>query len=365
MKGVSSTLVMLEQIERRHELLTMKSDLALVDTRLSTVEKELVKRSEGGEGGKGGSRDKKKKKKQNILPDQTEEEILKELSNMIGMKKIKQHIHLYLATVNKRSKLIEILKIIADDPKHKKVRKRIKKALAEQPTLHMVLTGSPGTGKTTVARIIAKLLQCTWGENVDFKTLRLTNLKGQYIGESAHLVKKALKPRKGFKKIVVFIDEAYQLNCRGAHGKEDSFNQEIKAALCEEAEDNRDSKCIILAGYTDEMRDLLDSNPGLRTRFPNIFTCPDYNRKQLYKIGMLSLKRCGHSFTTGANKAFRDLISKGMNGRDVRNLVERLISVASAKTNAIDIEEIPHSELDSFVEGLLTITKKDVKSLKK
>jgi len=254
-------------------------------------------------------------------------------------------------------------KTIQDALKARELLPRIRKALDEQPTLHIVLTGSPGTGKTTVARIIAKMLQCTWGEEVDFKTLRLTDLKAKYTGQTAHLTRKALTPSDGYNKLVAFIDEAYQLNCKGNNKKEDSFSQEIKATLCEEAEDNRDSKCIILAGYSDEMKDLLESNPGLCSRFPNVFHCPDYNADELHQIGLLALERTGHEFESKAKEAFRSLLNDEMNGREVRTIIERIMNKAATRMQKSKIYETNDPSIDdclAFGESMLCILEEDV-----
>ena len=121
--------------------------------------------------------------------------------------------------------------------------------------------------------------------------------------------------------------------------------------------------CIILAGYSAEMDEMLESNPGLRSRFPNVFRCPDYDVDELFQIGLLTLERAGHSFDESGAEAFRSLIAPEMNGRDVRTLLERLMKVAAfrADQDTIDIgDNATLAECVQFAEKMLIITADDV-----
>lgn len=319
-----------------------------------------------------------------VMGSEAEAAVWAELDAMIGMDEIKAHMRLYMDQMKKRQTLVALLEKLETLAKNtrgyddedtvdldsfealraQELLPRMRKALDDLPGMHMVLTGSPGTGKTTVARIVAKLLQHMWGEKVEFKVLRLADLKAKFLGQTPHLVREALTPSRGYTHLVVFVDEAYQLNTGRWCGDSDSYNQEIKAAFCEELEDNRGNKCVIFAGYTNEMRELMDSNPGLRSRFPNVFHCPDYNTDELYKIGSVLLERNGHAFGEGAAEAFRKSITEDMNGRDVRTLLERAQRNAAARSKTIDVDGSSIDACLDYVETALMITVQDMLTVK-
>lgn len=143
---------------------------------------------------------------------------------------------------------------------------------------HMIFTGNPGTGKTTIARIVAKYLKAigilSSGQLVEVSR---ADLVGRYVGHTAPLTKKIIESAIGG---VLFIDEAYSLY----RGNDDSFGLECIDTLVKGIEDHRDNLVVILAGYTKEMNDFLESNSGLKSRFPNIIEFSNYTAQELYLI---------------------------------------------------------------------------------
>lgn len=146
------------------------------------------------------------------------------------------------------------------------------------PTLHMCFTGNPGTGKTTVARMIGQIFEKEKIlSNGTFVEVHGRDLVGKYVGWTAKEVKKIVEKAKGG---VLFIDEAYSLNSNDSG----SFADEAIATLIKEMEDNRDDLCVILAGYQDEMAGLIKRNPGFESRIQFYIDFPNYNEDELYQI---------------------------------------------------------------------------------
>ena len=154
--------------------------------------------------------------------------------------------------------------------------------------MHMIFTGNPGTGKTTIARIVAKYLKAlgilSSGQLIEVSR---SNLVGMYVGQTAQLTGEAIKSALGG---VLFIDEAYSL-CRN---KQDIFGLEAVDALVKGIEDNRDNLVVILAGYIQEMTDFIENNPGLKSRFPNVIEFPDYSSEEMYQIALIAVKGKGY-----------------------------------------------------------------------
>ena len=194
-------------------------------------------------------------------------------------------------------------------------------------SMHMIFTGNPGTGKTTIARLVSKYLKAigvlSGGQLVE---VTRADLVGRYVGHTAPLTTKVLKSAVGG---VLFIDEAYSLY----RGKEDSFGLEAIDTLVKGMEDHRDDLIVILAGYSDEMQQFLTANSGLKSRFPNIIEFPDYTGEELLAIARLQAKGKGYVidescdtnlllyFNTVQMTRARD----AGNGRLARNKVEQAI----------------------------------------
>lgn len=197
----------------------------------------------------------------------------------------------------------------------------------EAMTLHMIFTGHPGTGKTTVARVLGRLFQSlgllSRGHLVEVER---ADLVGEYIGHTAVRTREVIHRALGG---VLFIDEAYSL----ARGGEKDFGKEAIDCLVKAAEDHRRELLIILAGYPEEMEWFLVQNSGLRSRFPICITFPDYSGPELYRIAEQMLAEREYRLTPDAASYLRRRLEglgivlggESGNARAVRNLVERAI----------------------------------------
>ena len=199
----------------------------------------------------------------------------------------------------------------------------------ESPSLHMVFSGSPGTGKTTVARIAGRLFREMGAiEKGHVVEVERADLVGEYVGHTAQRTREQIKKAQGG---VLFVDEAYSL----ARGGEKDFGKEAIDALVKAMEDKRDSFVLILAGYSDEMERFLRSNPGLRSRFPFIIEFKDYTTDELVAIADLMVSEREYILTQGARSHLRSLLSKdGVghgNARSVRNIVERAFRIQAVR----------------------------------
>jgi len=210
-------------------------------------------------------------------------------------------------------------------------------------SMHMIFTGNPGTGKTTIARIVAKYLKAIGVlSSGQLREVSRSDLVGQYVGQTAKLTTDLVASAVGG---VLFIDEAYAL-CRDKH---DSFGLEAIDALVKGIEDHRDDLVVILAGYSDEMEAFLKTNPGLKSRFPNVIHFEDYTPEEMYEIAGITAKSKGYCIADACRTpllaAFERKQIKGRNdggnGRLVRNMVEAAILKQSqriAKDNTQDLE---------------------------
>ena len=199
-------------------------------------------------------------------------------------------------------------------------------------SMHMIFTGNPGTGKTTIARLVSKYLKAigvlSGGQLVE---VTRGDLVGKYVGHTAPLTMQVIKSAIGG---VLFIDEAYSLY----RGPDDSFGLEAIDTLVKGMEDNREDLVVILAGYTREMEVFLTANSGLKSRFPNIIEFPDYTGDELLRIAELTAGGKGYVLDEEAKSALLDYfcVIQAMesrdsgNGRLARNVIESAI-LAQAK----------------------------------
>lgn len=193
--------------------------------------------------------------------------------------------------------------------------------------LHMVFKGNPGTGKTTVARILGKMMAelqvLPKGHLIEVER---ADLVGEFIGHTAQKTREQLKKAMGG---ILFIDEAYSL----ARGGEKDFGKEAIDTLVKAMEDHKNELILILAGYEKEMEKFLRTNPGLRSRFPIHLQFPDYTTDELLEIAVRMVQERQYQFTAGSldylRRYLQEQIDAGKanfsNARLVRNLIERAI----------------------------------------
>jgi stage V sporulation protein K len=209
-------------------------------------------------------------------------------------------------------------------------RERVLRGLAAEPTvLHMVFKGNPGTGKTTVARILGRILRSAGvlqkGHLVECER---ADLVGEYIGHTAQKTREQVKRAVGG---ILFVDEGYSL----ARGGERDFGKEAIDTLVKAMEDHKNDLVLILAGYRAEMQRFLESNPGLQSRFPIHIDFPDFTLDELMEIADRMLERRQYTLTSEARQVIRlELLRHRLrpigdentgNARLVRNIIERAI----------------------------------------
>jgi probable Rubsico expression protein CbbX len=195
----------------------------------------------------------------------------------------------------------------------------------ERPTLHMSFTGHPGTGKTTVAMRMAKILhRLGYLRRGHLVVATRDDLVGQYVGHTAPKTKEILKKAMGG---VLFIDEAYYLY---RPENERDYGQEAVEMLLQAMENQREDLVVILAGYQDRMATFFQYNPGFRSRVAHHISFPNYGLPELVKIAELMLHEQNYSFDEESRQAFVEYIGLRMrqpqfaNARSVRNALDRL-----------------------------------------
>ncbi|QFG26891.1 CbbX protein [Actinomadura sp. WMMB 499] len=193
-----------------------------------------------------------------------------------------------------------------------------------RPNLHMCFTGSPGTGKTSVAVRLAELLhRLGYVRTGHLVSVTRDDLVGQYVGHTAPKTKEVLKRAMGG---VLFIDEAYYLY--RAENERD-YGQEAIEILLQVMENQRDDLVVVLAGYKDRMDSFFASNPGMSSRIAHHIDFPDYEPGELEAIGRLLMRREGYGLAPEAEPVFREYLDRRRarprfaNARSVRNAIER------------------------------------------
>ena len=251
--------------------------------------------------------------------------VKRELNDVIGLKAVKD----YVLNIEENLKVQNL--------------RQAKGLKAADISMHMIFTGNPGTGKTTIARIVAKYLKAIGVlSSGQLREVSRADLVGQYVGQTAQLTNEVIRSSIGG---VLFIDEAYSL-CRD---KNDNFGLEAIDALVKGMEDNRDDLVVILAGYEKEMGEFLKSNSGLKSRFPNVVNFEDYTPAEMYGISLITAKSKGYRIDEECEEGLLKLFEKSQikgkndsgNGRLVRNVVEAAILQQSkriAKDNDTDLE---------------------------
>ena len=219
-------------------------------------------------------------------------------------------------------------------------------------SLHMVFSGNPGTGKTTIARIMSRVYRSlgvlSKGQLVEVDR---SGLVAGYVGQTAAKTTKVIESALGG---VLFIDEAYSLTSKS----ENDFGTEAIDTLLKAMEDHRDDLIVIVAGYDGLMDDFVHSNPGLESRFNRFLHFDDYNVDEMMQILDLRLKKGQYTLDDGAQAAARDYIEAANtssisfgNARGVRNIFERMLVEQANRLSA---------EPNVTKEALMTITEADV-----
>lgn len=246
---------------------------------------------------------------------------MEELEALVGLGKIKSKMKDYLNAVRLAGR-------------------RMERGLpTNMPRLHMAFLGNPGTGKTTVAEIIGRVF-ASWGILSGGRVIRTekSQMVGQYIGETEFKMRNLLARAHGN---ILFIDEAYQL----VEGGEKDYGRIVMNSLLTELGKDNQDMVVILAGYTAPMKQLLESNGGIESRFPNVFNFEDYTTDELVEIGKLMIRRQGFTLTAGAEANLRTIIEEESekpsprfgNGRFVSNLLQNeILATLGARTSSLE-----------------------------
>jgi Cdc6-like AAA superfamily ATPase len=244
---------------------------------------------------------------EDLPPARPLEEVMAELDRLVGLDGVKQEVHLVTDLLS-----VQRLRSERGLPEHESSR-------------HLVFTGNPGTGKTTVARLLAEVYRALGvvarGHLVEVDRSRLV---AGFVGQTAPRVVAAFdEADEG----VLLIDEAYAL----ARGNEGDFGKEAIDTLVKLVEDRRDRVVVIVAGYPEEMEGFIDTNPGLRSRFPRTIHFPDYTDEELVRIVLSTADKAGYRFPPEAVTKVKAWFEaqprvKGFgNGRTARNLFEEVV----------------------------------------
>ena len=295
----------------------------------------------------GGSRPQGVAKEETVKPapeakkeekEKTLDELMAELDSLIGLDGVKREVR----------SLINLIKV-------RKMRRQHDLKVMDM-SFHMVFTGNPGTGKTTVARLVAKIYKqlgfLSQGQLIETDR---SGLVAGYVGQTAGKVTEVVKSALGG---ILFIDEAYAL---ARKGMDNDFGREAIDTLVKLMEDNRDDLVVIVAGYTDEMHDFLTSNPGLISRFNKYIDFPDYTDDELMAILAMNAKKQGYTIAEDANAIVRGMLEHMTvgermdfgNARGMRNTLEKLVQEQANRIAGIE-GEITR-------EMLLEITAEDAK----
>ena len=272
--------------------------------------------------------------KDDVPPKENIDDLLAELDSNIGLGEVKKEV----------KNLINMAKVY-------KLRRDNDLPTADM-SLHMVFSGNPGTGKTMIARFMARVYHSlgllSVGKLVEVDR---SGLVAGYIGQTAIKTAKVIEQAKGS---VLFIDEAYTLTSK----TENDFGFEAVDTVLKAMEDNRDDLVVIVAGYIELMEEFIDSNPGLRSRFNKYVDFADYTAEELFDIFAFNCKKAFYVVDDDANAVLRDYFNAVAdeagefgNARGVRNSFEKILTEQANRIAALD--EVTRDDL-------MKITKSDV-----
>ena len=298
------------------------------DGAANTVKPPETKASDGGDGGS------VTEKEEELPPKESMQDLEKELSGYIGLAEVKKEVE----------NLINMAMVYQMRREHDLPNTDV--------SLHMVFSGNPGTGKTMIARFMARVYHSlgilSKGQLVEVDR---SGLVAGYIGQTAIKTAKVLESAMGG---VLFIDEAYTLTSKS----ENDFGFEAVDTILKAMEDNRDDLVVIVAGYTELMEEFVDSNPGLRSRFNKYLHFADYTAEEMRGIFALQCKKSQYTLDDDAEAllteyfaAVSEAAGEFGNARGVRNTFEKVLT---AQANRIAHEK------DITRETLMRITKADV-----
>ena len=282
--------------------------------------------------------------KQNITNDEMKnkfEAIVKELENLVGLDDVKKLVYEIFALIHISQHRINVgLK-------------------ADQQVFHMIFKGNPGTGKTTVARIMARMFKelgiLTKGHLVEVSR---ADLVGEYIGHTAQKTREHVKKALGG---ILFIDEAYSL----IRGGEKDFGRESIDCLVKEMEDHRNEFILVLAGYSYEMESFIMANPGIHSRFPIQLQFEDYSVEQLLEIAEVMVKERDYLLSSAAKQRIKQYIYEEINNplrsfsnaRLIRNWIEKAV-----RNQAVRL--LNESQVQNNKQILMTIQPEDLIDIK-
>lgn len=282
-----------------------------------------------------------------------EEVTFSTLRNMLGYDELNQMIGLDDAkkVINQALNYCKAQKLFAD--------RGMKR---DHPTMHMIFTGNPGTAKTTVARLFAKIMK----ENNLLSKGNLIevgrgDLVGKYVGWTAPMIQKKFKEAQGS---VLFIDEAYSL----VDDRNGSFGDEAISTIVQEMENHRDNVVVIFAGYPDKMECFLQKNPGLRSRIAYHVPFSDYDTESLCEIAKLIAKQKGLVITEEAYEKLSAMFDAARtendfgNGRYVRNAIEKARMAQATRLLTMDLDSIESKDISTITADDIEFQKASTKS---
>lgn len=272
-----------------------------------------------------------------IPQERTLEEILNELDEFIGMNEVKQAIR-------------EIAWEIQSNVQ------RQKRGLgnAERLSQHIILTGNPGTGKTSIARKLGEIFEAIgFLDHGHVVEVDRSQMVSQYVGETPKLVDKLCDKALGG---ILFVDEAYTLAPINESGTKDEQGKQALEKLMKRMEDDRDKFVVIAAGYQTEMENLLRINPGMRSRFNRFLHISDYTPEELYLILKGFASKKNYTFSEEADQLVRLLIKQiyesrdknFANAREMRSLFEQICTRHAKRINSLPIEKQNNTVLLTF-----------------